>query len=392
MALDIWPVLPLEIDYDQIYTWEVQDDVIAALEHHDRVQGITIGVSNPVCPWETLAAAMQVPFPELTSLLLWSEDKFVPVLPDPFLGGSAPRLRTLRLLGIAFPAVLVRDLILSANDLVRLSLWRLPHSGYISPETMVACLSSLNRLETLSLGFESPRSRPDQPSPPSQTRVVLPALSYLTFSGMIDYSEDLLARIHTPVLNLLDVTFFMDLVFDIPHFKQFIGRAKGLDPPKAAKLWFDPWSILLELDVLRGSRLRVRCDRKDWQLDSMARVCGQLSPFFSSTEQFYLNWGDMPQGKEDDMVSTQFLEIFQPFTAIRSLYVPRTLVPFIARALQELIGESATEVLPNLRDLSLGGAAMSGSIQEDIQPFIEVRRLSGRPVAVHHWGGYAGDM
>jgi hypothetical protein len=62
-------------------------------------------------------------------------------------------------------------------------------------------------------------------------------------------------------------------------------------------------------------------------------------------------------------------------------------VPFIARALQELIGESTTEVLPNLRDLSLGGAAISGSIQEDIQPFIEARRLSGRPVAVHHWGG-----
>jgi hypothetical protein len=93
------------------------------------------------------------------------------------------------------------------------------------------------------------------------------------------------------------------------------------------------------------------------------------------------------------MVSTQFLEIFQSFTAIRSLYVSRTLVPFIARALQELIGESTTEVLPNLHNLSLGlgGAAMSGSIQEDIQPFIEARRLSGRPVAVHHWGGYPWD-
>jgi hypothetical protein len=115
----------------------------------------------------------------------------------------------------------------------------------------------------------------------------------------------------------------------------------------------------------------------------MALLCGQLSPFFSSIERFRLNWDDIPQGI-DDMVSTQFLEVFQSFTAIRSLYVSRTLVPFIAPALKELIGESATEVLPNLRDLSLEGSAISGSIQEDIRPFIEARRLSGRPVAVHH--------
>ncbi|KAI0298881.1 hypothetical protein BC826DRAFT_1102934 [Russula brevipes] len=88
---------------------------------------------------------------------------------------------------------------------------------------------------------------------------------------------------------------------------------------------------------------------------------------------------------QDDMESTQFLEIFQPFTTVRSLYVSKTLVPFIAPALQELLGESATEVLPNPRDLSLGGSVISGSMQEDIQPFTEARRLSGQPVAVHHW-------
>jgi hypothetical protein len=241
-ALDIWPVLPLEIKYYRVDTWEEQDDVIAALEHHDRVREITIGVSNTV--WETLAAAMQVPFPELTSLSLGSVDKSGPVLPDSFLGGSAPRLRTLRLLGIAFPAVLVRDLLLSANDLVQLTLYHLPHSGYISPETMAACLSSLNRLTSFHLGFQSPRSRPNQPSPPPQTRVVLPALTHLEFSGMVDYSEDFLARIDTPVLSILHMTFFLDLVFEIPHFEQFIGRANRLNRPKAARLWFKSRTII----------------------------------------------------------------------------------------------------------------------------------------------------
>jgi hypothetical protein len=84
------------------------------------------------------------------------------------------------------------------------------------------------------------------------------------------------------------------------------------------------------------------------------------------------------------MVSTQFLEVFRLVTATRSLYVPESLGPVIASVLQELIGERATEVLPNLCDIFLERSAESGSIQEAIQPFVDARRLSGRPVAVHY--------
>jgi hypothetical protein len=381
---DIWPVLPLVIQYYRVDTWEVQDDVIAALEHRDRVRKISLSpVPNSV--WETLVAAMQVPFPELTSLSLWSGDRYrsLPVLPDSFLGGSATRLQTLNLLGIPFPGV--RNLLLSASDLVRLTLWRIPHSEYISPASMVACLSSLNRLKSFRLEFESHLSRPDQPSPPPQTRAVLPALIELEFDGMNDYSEDFFVRIDTPVLNQLYMTFFTDPVFDIPHFEQFIGRAKGLNLSKEAQLWFHPWGIRLELDRPHGLSLGVSCGRINRQLDSMALICGQLSPFLSSIERLYLIAYNTELHGKGDMESTQILEIFQPFTTIRSLYITAILLPFITPALQELIGESATEVLPNLRDLSLEGSAISDSIQEDIKAFTEARRLSGRPVAVYHW-------
>jgi hypothetical protein len=62
-------------------------------------------------------------------------------------------------------------------------------------------------------------------------------------------------------------------------------------------------------------------------------------------------------------------------------------VPLIATALQGLIGPRATEVLPNLCDLFLGGSAMPGTVPEAMQPFVTTRRLSGQPVAVHHWEG-----
>jgi hypothetical protein len=60
------------------------------------------------------------------------------------------------------------------------------HSGYISPEAIVTCLSKLPRLETLNLEFESPPSRPNRETqrPPSPTRSVLPALIRLSFTGI----------------------------------------------------------------------------------------------------------------------------------------------------------------------------------------------------------------
>ncbi|KAI0298251.1 hypothetical protein BC826DRAFT_1184419 [Russula brevipes] len=364
-ALDIWPVLPLEIEY-YFRTWEMRDDIIAALEHHDRVRKIALGgVSNPL--WEILVTALRMPFPELTSLRLFSDGRSVPVLPDSFLGGSAPLLVT------------------SSISTLSSSPFGI-HFARIDGRLPV--LAEQAQITRVWIRIASISPRPTQ-STPADTRCP-PALSHLWFEGMVDYSEDLVARIDTPALNHLYMEFFMDLVFDIPHFKQFIGRAKGPNLSNAAELWFDPQSIRFHLDQPHGPiYLHVRCKRIDWQLDSMTRLCGQLSPFFSSIERFDLVWDGISAESEgkDDMESTQFLEIFQSFPAIRSLHVSKTLVPFISRALQELIGESATEVLPNLHDLFLEGFIRFGSIQEDIQPFIEARRLSGQPVAVYHWEG-----
>ncbi|KAI0288126.1 hypothetical protein BC826DRAFT_1188584 [Russula brevipes] len=307
------------------------------------------------------------------------------VLPDSFLGGSAPRLRTLQLIGIPFPAL--PNLLLSASDLVDLTLTRLPHSGYISPASMVACLSSLNRLKSLSLGFESPRSRPDQRSPPPQPRVVLRALTKLTFAGMADYSEDFLARIDAPVLDQLSMSFFTVHLnaFDVPRLKQFIGRAKGLEPFKAATVRFQSRSIRLELDRHHRSMLEVRCDNVNWQVDSMARVCSRLSPFLSPIERldFIADYLYIELQRE----SAQILDLFRPFSAIRSLHVSRSVVPLIESALRGLIGPRATEVLPNLSDIFLGGPAIPGAVPEAMQLFVISRRLSRRPVAVHHWEG-----
>jgi hypothetical protein len=398
MALpDIWSALPIVIEDDYrgtcLGTWDEElDNIIAALEHPDRVRSIEL-TDFPSSIWEELAEseALQVPFPELTHLVLIhlisrARGSAPVLLPDSFLGGSAPRLQTLKLRDIPFPAL--PNLLLSACDLVTLSLTRLSPE-FISPESMVACLSSLNKLQTLWLGFplrraasQSPRAPQSRSSP--QSRVVLPALTDLTFEGMTDYSEDFLPRIDTPMLNKFSMSFLLGPVFDVPHFKQFISRANALKPPKVARVRFDPWSISLEISQQHGI-LETSFPRIDWQVDSIALVCGQLSPFRSPIERFDLIAIQPPSVTgEDDIVTTQLLELFRHFTAIQSLRVSKSIVSHVATALQELIEERATEVLPNLRDLFLGGSAIPEAVREVMQQFVTARQLSGQPVAVHH--------
>ncbi|KAI0286437.1 hypothetical protein BC826DRAFT_83879 [Russula brevipes] len=175
--LDIWPALPITIENGGPKV-KGASNIIAALKHPDRVRSIDLH-DTPSSVLKRFAAAMKNPFPTLTGLTLFAKDNKAPVFPDSFLGESAPRLQTLALHGVPFPAM--PKLLLSASDLVYLHLSVIPHSGYISPKAMVAGLSTLTRLKELFITFQSPRSRPGQLSPPRSTRAVLPALNSFVF-------------------------------------------------------------------------------------------------------------------------------------------------------------------------------------------------------------------
>lgn len=56
---------------------------------------------------------------------------------------------------------------------------------------------------------------------------------------------------------------------------------------------------------------------------------------------------------QDEMDSTQWLELFHSFTTVKRLRVSPKLVPLVVAALQELMEDGATEVLPTLHGLFL---------------------------------------
>ena len=359
---------------------EGQDNIIAALEHHDRISEIDLHCQK-LFVLEKFSAVTQKPFPVLTDLALVSSDEMALVLHEKFLGGSAPCLRYFSLWNIAFPGF--PKLAPSATHLSYLSLENIPITGYISPGAMATCLAALPSLGELYIGFQSPQSRPDRIVLPPPTRAVLPALAVFEFKGVNEYLEDLVARIDTPKLDRLEIRLFMDLMFRNPQLHNFMARKKWQFD--RAEITFSSSDISIVLSPrYRAVELMIHCKEPDQQASSMAQVCSQLPSLISRVEQLDISEampGETLRG--NGINPTQWLGLFHPFLAVKNLLIHGELRPLVARALQELTGERATEVLPSLRSLSFKGRWPSRSAWENIQPFITARQHSNHPVDVH---------
>ncbi|KAI9507657.1 hypothetical protein F5148DRAFT_1203178 [Russula earlei] len=380
--LGIWPLLPIIISNtgDSGSLMEGADNIIAALEQRDRIRAIHLR-DVPCSLLDTFAPLMHEPFPLLTSLLIRSYREWVPVPPDLSLCGSTPRLR--RLLLDHIPLAAVQKLLLSANDLVSLALCNIPSSGHIPPMVMVNCLSRMTRLESLRLELNSSPSRFDQTSrvPPPLTRTVLPAL-------------DVIARIDVPLLRNVQITFFNQLIFDIPQLFQLICRCEKLRELHRANILFSKYFVQLELfpqgeltDIELS--LIISCYMPDWQLSSLAQVCSSILPCLSSLEHIAVRedlydaslWGA-------DIEDIQWLDLLRTFTTVKNLFLTEEIGPQIASALGELTGAGVTEVLPALQSLFLENSLRSGSFKEAMRPFINARRHCGRPVNINNWLDY----
>jgi hypothetical protein len=368
------------------------DNVIAELELSDRICQIELNLTfDTSSQIEKLWTAMQAPFPELAALYLSFRDvSFVPVLPDLFFGGSAPRLRHLALNSI--PLSGVPKLLLSATHLVRLYLRHIPYSGYISPEAMATCLSGLTRLEGLEFKFYSPQSCPDEENrrlPPS-TRYILPALTSFRFKGVYEYLEDLVAWIDTPRLGHLEATFFNDIDFDTPELIRFVSRSSTFKTPNKAHVSFDSRIALVTLRPQASNvsyfRVKISCREPDWQLSSLAQICTTSLPLLSTTENLFIceRYGSQLDWK-DGIENTEWMELLVPFTAVKNLYLSEQFAPRIAPALQDMTGGGTTDVLSTLQNLYLEGFRPSESVEEGIERFISARQLTTHPVAISVW-------
>jgi F-box-like len=395
-ALDIWPPLPLIIRnfrgafFDGI---PGVDNIIAALEHNDRVCQVklhNLSISQLKC----VAAAMHEPFPELTDLQLRTlvYDGPRPILPDSFLDGTASRLRSLELDYVPFLGL--PKLLLSTTHIVNLTLHDIPRSGYIPPEAMATSLSALTSLESLFLHFRCPGPRPALESrhPPPLTCSTIPSLITFGFKGTSEYLEEILARIDAPRLNHLGITFFNQIIFDTPQFLQFINRSPTLSALTRGRIAFNSKAIIIEFLSPTSDygelNVRILCTASEWQLSSLEQVCASSLPPLSLLEDLYIfEDQEYPPRWQDDVENTLWLDLLRPFVAVKNLYISEAFVPRIAPALQELIGGRTTEVLPTLDNILLRSfrpGAPRPPLHEGVGKFVAARRLTGHPVAVSH--------
>ena len=392
--LDIWPALPLMIcgSEDDSTRSRCVDNIVAVLKYGDRVCRIDLVIFGTL-EWETYLAAMQQPFPELTRLQLWGNDEPL-VVPDSVLGGFAPRLEVVDLENISFPGL--PKLLLSATHLATLRVHDIPQSGYFSPDAMVAALSTLTSLELLWLGFKSPESCPDLENlhlPPS-TRSVLPVLKYFEFKGVSEYLEDLVTDIDAPHLNNFRITFFNDIIFDIPQLIHFISRtpipnalekAHIIPEDSTASVILQSHDVELNLSIL--------CEGLDWQLSSLQQICTSCLPFLSTLKHLYVHENlYLHSVWKDNVENRVWQELLHRFTTVKNLYMSRKLALRIGPALQELVRGRATEVLPTLENIFLEALESPERAQEGIGQFVAARQVSSHPVTISYWEKIMLDM
>ncbi len=83
--------------------------------------------------------------------------------------------------------------------------------------------------------------------------------------------------------------------------------------------------------------------------------------------------------------SSQWLDLWRPFTTVEDLYLTQNFSPYIVTALHGIIGEGTTEVLPSLQNLFLEKPSSPGPIEEAIGQFVSALHLPGRSIAVSQW-------
>ena len=338
---------------------EDDDNIIAVLQQSDRVNSISLTLTTTLLG---KLSTVSEPFSELEELVLLSQDKLQLTLPSAFRWG--PRLRTLHVTRITIPSL--PPLLSSSTDLVDLQLHEIPIAGYFSPhwQAFADALSGASHLRSLSLHFLScPPRRSYVGLPSSSHRIVLPALTCFKYRGTSKYLDIFVARIDAPHLGDIDVIFFNQPTMDALQLGKLIRRIDIQTLLTEAHIQTSAHAISIFIKNSNTPirvRLQISCQQLDWQLSSMAQVCGQFSWLRSRVNDLTINTNELanecPSGRHE---GKQWLQLFRSFSGARTLSLVGGLTTYILCALGPAGEEGGREgtidrpVLPALDNLHL---------------------------------------
>ena len=381
-----WPTLPLVAKFNASRkSKHIPRNVMVALRRTDRLCEIDLHVTSSMLA--SIVQVTQKPCHALEVIRITVEALTGPSIlaGNAFLGGSSPHLREIELDGIAFPFPSIRQVLLSTTNLVELHLGHIPNDAHFSPNELVTSLSTLLQLKRLTVDFHSLPSFPplSMTSPPPR-RTTLPSLISLDFHGASEYLEEFVAQIKLPALSKITIRLFNDIFFEIQELGKFIPCLNALKSPSRVivKHSVDFVSVHFEEGKPPNETcyLGTSCKQLDWQLSFVTQILSQLSSLLSSVHVLVIQSGDEFPTGEEDVDSTEWLELFQLFTHVTQVDVSEKLVPSITPA---LVAEGMTaEVLPDLTSLQLRGYRRFQSVAKAAEQFIATRKLSGHTVSL----------
>jgi len=193
-------------------------------------------------------------------------------------------------------------------------------------------------------------------------RTVLPALTNLTYHGFIEYFDNFVARIDTPLIELIHLRFHNENVVKFPHLHDFIRRTRQLGSPTHAKIesctFYSDASIVLlhgpvtTYNTTRPGQLRLNVSMarpEPWDhLSVISQLSCQLLPFLSEVRQLNILWIERPERWVIDG-PVKWAEVLHRFSRIECLYVS-------------------------------SGQVSNTAARDALEPFIKARQLSGNPV------------
>ncbi|KAH8983195.1 hypothetical protein EDB92DRAFT_1607123 [Lactarius akahatsu] len=382
-ALDCWPTLPIVVHHGGSLALnppapEDEDNIMAALNQSDRVSSISLTVTSSLL--EKLSA-IEKPFSQLEDLVLLSRDSIRQTLPSAFRWGT--RLRCLHLTRVAFPALL--HLLYASTNLVDLQLHEVINPWHFSPEALTDALSGTPRLRSLSLHLLTTANyiALDLPlPPPPEKRIALPVLTRLSFRGIAEYLEGLVAGIDAPRLGDIEVTLFNEFIFDPSVLSAFIDRTEMQRSQLRAEILSSERAISISITQPEAStrlELQVSCEPLARQFSCLAEICDGLSAFLLGVEHLHIGATQPPRG-QDDSDDEEWAKLIYPFRGAKSVHVAGDHSTNIVCALR-----SPHRLQPALHRLYIAQPGpRHAPLREAVVSFMTSCRLSGHPIEVEY--------
>jgi hypothetical protein len=195
------------------------------------------------------------------------------------------------------------------------------------------------------------------------------------------------AHIDAPRLRYLETTLFNDIVFDTPQLTQFVSRTPIMKALEKARVTFEgnAATVKLSLSGKYGELLVIiPCSELDWQVSSMEQVCTSCLPLLPTLDLHIDGNPHYRQHWQSNVENALWLQLLHPFASVKNLYLSQEIARRIVPALQELVGDRATDVLPALQNIFLEEGQRSGPVQEGIQQVVNVRQATNHPIAVSY--------